>query len=321
MFLAAAMLVIVIWRKQRTSMFLLLVATIYFCIGTALVFARIYATQIEPHRLVLREVSFKSTKLEQPLRILHISDIQSDQIGRYELEAFRRMQDLHPDIIIYTGDLLQPLPQTCFESELSKIMDLFRQLHPSLGIYGVYGGIDEPLRRVPGNMLGELHMLENAEVSILWDETKIRLFGLSDCSARSPQEAAMLVRNWLAGSGPADISILFGHSPDYAVAIQDFLLDLCLAGHTHGGQIRIPFVGPLVTLTEHIPRSWAVGYREIGKTRLNVSAGIGSEHAGGLPCIRVNCPSEMTLIVIKPEGSELDDENPSAAADADKPRR
>ena len=64
--------------------------------------------------------------------------------------------------------------------------------------------------------------------------------------------------------------------------------------------LSIPFFGPLLTLTKRIPRSWALGYREIGKTRLNVSAGIGSEHMVGLCSIRVNCPPEMTLIVIEP---------------------
>ena len=86
MFLAAALLGGVVWYKRRNGSSLLWASTTCFCVGIALVCVRIYATHIEPHRLVLREVSFKSSKVVQPLRILHISDIQSDQIGPYEQE-------------------------------------------------------------------------------------------------------------------------------------------------------------------------------------------------------------------------------------------
>jgi predicted MPP superfamily phosphohydrolase len=264
---------------------------------------RIYATHIEPRQLVLREVSFKSAKVTRPLRILHISDIQSARVGRYEQEAFRRMRELDPDLIVFTGDMLQPWHPGSFVSEEQKIIALFRELRPSLGIYGVFGDVDYPLRNMPGNLLGNLLLLEDAEVAGDWENTRIRLFGLTNASSQSPEKAAALATRWLAGSGPTDINILFGHSPDYAVGVQDLPLDLCLAGHTHGGQLRIPFFGPLLTLTKHIPRSWAIGFREIGKTRLNVSAGIGSEHIVGLCSIRVNCPPEMTLIVIEPAGT------------------
>ncbi len=66
--------------------------------------------------------------------------------------------------------------------------------------------------------------------------------------------------------------------------------------------IFLPFVGPLITFTR-IPRDWARGFREVGRTRLNVSAGIGAEHAHGLPSIRINCPPEMTLIHFVPDGN------------------
>ena len=77
-------------------------------------------------------------------------------------------------------------------------------------------------------------------------------------------------------------------------------VDLCLAGHTHGGQVRIPGYGPIVTLSG-LPRHMARGLNDWGKTRIHVSAGIGSEHIAGLPPIRIFCPPEMTLIVIVPE--------------------
>jgi hypothetical protein len=83
-----------------------------------------------------------------------------------------------------------------------------------------------------------------------------------------------------------------------SVNITDLDIDLCLAGHTHGGQIRIPFFGPVVTLS-NVPKEWAMGYRKVRNIRMNVSAGIGSEHAGDLPAIRFNCPPKMSLFIVK----------------------
>lgn len=313
-FLAFALIGFIVHYKRRSESPLFRAAMTYLCIGVVLVCVRIYATHIEPRHLVLREVRFSSPHVKQPIRILHISDIQSDRIGRYEREVFRRMQDLHADIIVHTGDLLQPLPPASFGSELPKLAALFRGLSPPLGIYGVYGDVDEALRRVPADALGGLRLLENAKTRIQYGNTTIEVFGLANYSSRSPEEAKQLIRNWLNTSGPNNLTLLLGHSPDFAVAAQDFPLDLCLAGHTHGGQIRIPIIGPLLTLTKYIPRSWSIGYRKIGKTRLNVSAGIGSEHQSRLPSIRLNCPPEMTLIVIEPDESGSEKGKPTGAA-------
>ena len=79
-------------------------------------------------------------------------------------------------------------------------------------------------------------------------------------------------------------------------------IDLCLAGHTHGGQVWVPGYGPLVT-DSAVPREWARGFRQIGLPFLNVSAGAGSNRFGGLPPMRFNCPTELTLIELVPSGS------------------
>jgi predicted MPP superfamily phosphohydrolase len=76
-------------------------------------------------------------------------------------------------------------------------------------------------------------------------------------------------------------------------------IDLCLAGHTHGGQVRLPYWGALVIDSE-VPEAWSSGFARIGIPYLNVSAGAGSNRFGGLPPMRLNCPTEMTLIELAP---------------------
>jgi predicted MPP superfamily phosphohydrolase len=107
------------------------------------------------------------------------------------------------------------------------------------------------------------------------------------------------IEQWLALSAPNDFRILLGHAPDYVLGLSEASIDLCLAGHTHGGQVVLPFFGPLV-IDSAVPKDWAQGFRRVGIPYLNVSAGAGSNRRHGLPPLRFNCPTEMTLIELVP---------------------
>ena len=127
----------------------------------------------------------------------------------------------------------------------------------------------------------------------------ISLHGLNLRESKAQKWALRSVQPWLAGADPGVFRVLFGHSPNYALGMRDQPIDLCLAGHTHGGQVCLPWYGPLVTDSD-VPRDWAQGFRRIGVPYLNVSAGAGSNRFEGLPPMRFNCPTEMTLIELVP---------------------
>lgn len=306
-----------------------------------LVLVRLYATRIEPSRLQVREVAIESPKLvvphpatplvvpppasapstaaARPLRILHITDIQCDAVGDYDEKAFARMKALNPDLILFTGDLLQPLPPATPESELPKIAALLETLHPPLGLFGVLGDVDWRLADLARDGIGGMRLLNNedAVVDLAMNtdadaggdpnsdgtdlpRRRLRVHGLGlDESSGETGGGYDRVRRWLDSAAPGDFTILLGHRPDYILGVRDLAIDLCLAGHTHGGQIRVPGFGPILTLSG-VPRELARGFHEVGATRLNTSAGIGCEHAAGLPDIRFFCPPEMTLIEIRP---------------------
>jgi predicted MPP superfamily phosphohydrolase len=88
-----------------------------------------------------------------------------------------------------------------------------------------------------------------------------------------------------------------GHRPDFALGEVDS--DLLVAGHTHGGQVRLPFFGPVMTLS-NVPRSWAAGVTKLpGNRTLVVSRGIGMER-GGAPELRFLCRPELVVLTIVP---------------------
>ncbi len=263
---------------------------------------RFYATHWEPGRLAVRQQTLPVEGLREPLRLLHISDIQSARIGTYEKRAVRVMQSLKPDLIVHTGDFLQPVEPATYESEAPKLAELLASLEAPLGKLNVPGDTDGPLSEKLEQGFGGFRTLSDEEHILQWQGTPIRLYGLSLHSSRNQQAAAARAGAWLGDSGPGEVAILLGHAPDYILAVQENPIDLCLAGHTHGGQVRLPGIGPLLTLSA-VPDELALGFHAVGETHLNVSGGIGSEGRPGLPPIRFGCPSEMTLIELVPADS------------------
>ena len=285
--------------KARCRKVLFCFSGIYIFLAVDLLLLRYYVTYVEPQQLVLRQVRIETPKLQQPFRILHISDIQAGSIGAYEREVFARIAELKPDLILNTGDYLQEVAPATFESEWPKLVELFRSVEPEYGMYGIFGDTELELYRVPEESLGPLELLSSRTVEIDTGAGMLSVHGLSLYQSNKSEWADRTVGQWLEQSDDAEFRILMGHAPDYAMGMAEQPIDLCLAGHTHGGQVRLPFFGPLTTYSQ-VPKDWARGFRRVGIPYLNVSAGAGSNRRNGLPPIRFNCPTEMTLIELVP---------------------
>lgn len=257
----------------------------------------LYAIRIEPRRLQIREVELATTKLTRPLRILHMSDVQTDRVTDYEEGVFRKMAELQPDLILHTGDLVQTRRHASDETERAKLLALFGTLRPPLGIWHVHGDVDRHLVRLDAQAVSPLRVLGDQHVELSTPGGVVSLYGLTLGSSANAWDPNPDTRRW-AGS-TRGFKILLGHNPNFVMQAKNLPVDLCLAGHTHGGQIRVPFFGPPLTLC-NVPRELARGWHRVGGVQLNVSAGIGGEHCAGLPTIRLNCPPEMTLIRVVP---------------------
>jgi predicted MPP superfamily phosphohydrolase len=236
---------------------------------------------IEPQALEVTRVSLISDKLERPLRIVVIADLQTDRVGEYERHTLERAVLEKPDLVLLPGDYIQGSPD-----EWPRLAKLLAEvgLAAPLGVYAVQGNVDadgwpQIFTQVSAEVFTDTRTLRRPELAVT---------GLSLGDSFDPNlQVAVQDR----------FHIAFGHAPDFALGRVD--ADLLVAGHTHGGQVRLPLIGPLLTLS-HVPRAWAAGVTELsGGRTLVVSRGVGMER-GSAPRLRFLCRPELVVIEVTP---------------------
>lgn len=259
----------------------------------------VFATFIEPFRLQLETATFKAPAARAgatPLRIGVLTDIQTPRVTDYELGAIDRLMAEKPDIIVIPGDIYQgPVDQ--FESALPGFRDLFRRLSAPGGIYCVLGDVDwtpRLLRMFEGT---PIRLLVNEVATTEYRDRRLAIGG-TQLHWRAPG-VEETVRRMEDASGSEDIRILVSHRPDVVKLLRpDSRIDLVIAGHTHGGQIVLPFFGPPVTLTT-VPRTIAAGgLHDLCGNAIYVSRGVGCER-NQAPRIRFLCPPEISIVTLE----------------------
>ena len=258
-----------------------------------------YVSEYEHGRLLVRTVTIESPKIKDPIDILHISDLEAAEIDAHAAKALEKIALIDADMIIFTGDLIELQPGDDPEDLWKDLAPLLSRLDPPLGFYGVYGDGDYILFHLPVSSESRLRMLPVQPHNVKYGDTELSLKGLSLFQSRMEDIVEPHLDTWLDALEPEVFSILVGHGPSYVLSAQEYAIDLCLAGHTHGGQVRLPILGPLVA-NSAIPKHLSRGFNKIGKTQINVSAGLGTDRFQGMPIIRFNCPTEMSLIQLRP---------------------
>lgn len=256
---------------------------------------------IEPLSIEVRHVSVTSDQWDTAapsLRIVQISDTHVERLTGRERDVVQLVNDLDPDLILMTGDYLNI--SNLFDAQSREdFRNWAGQLHARYGTYAAWGNTDLPAWRD--------ELFDGLDVTILEDEVTtlhingqpIHLLGL-DIHHHFIDKDRRALRHLAQDVPQEGFNILLYHTPDLmpeVAATNRF--DLYLAGHTHGGQIRLPVYGALMTASKYGKRYEAGRYRE-GRTTLYVNRGLGFE--GGLaPRVRFFCPPEITVITVSPE--------------------
>jgi predicted MPP superfamily phosphohydrolase len=256
-----------------------------------------YACWVEPARLGLTQLTLRSPRLNgcPPLRLLHISDLHVERITARERQLLRWVERLAPDVIVITGDYLN-ISYTYDATAQHQTRKLLSRLRAPRGVYAITGSpaVDHP--QVVASLLEGLDLtwLRDEVTSLSWHGQRLQIAGV-ECSYDVEADEDKL-RRLLDGRASDAFTLLLYHTPDVMPAAVQAGVDLYLAGHTHGGQLRLPFFGALVTASIYGKRYEMGAYRQ-GDTLLYVSRGVGLEGKGA-PRARFLCPPEIVLFTL-----------------------
>ncbi len=222
-------------------------------------------------------------RVQAPLKIAQLSDLHTYGLGWRERRMLEILNREKPDVILITGDTLA---SNGGNYQMCRLV--YQRLHAPLGVWFVRGNWENwrPLRheREYYQSAG-IHLLVNQSAELRKD---VWLVGLDDPLTGTPALAKAL-----RGIPEGVFTIVMFHSPGYFHRIAG-QMDLCLAGHTHGGQVRIPFMYPL-WLPGGVGRYLEGWYVERG-TRMYVSRGLGMS----VFPVRFNCRPELAFITLEP---------------------
>lgn len=227
------------------------------------------------------------------LRLAHLSDLHSSHtvsLGHIE-ESFRLALSAKPDVIAITGDIV-----TKFAPDPAALIQLLKQLSAAAPTVACLGNHDGG--RWMGHHGGPAHpdavveLLEAAGVRVLRNATeRMEARGRSWLMTGTEDLWSFPLDPDRAGFRPESLRrIVLAHNPDTKDALAREPWDLMLCGHTHGGQIRLPWVGGRWTAPVLDDR-YIEGLLPWGHRHLHISRGVGCLHG-----LRINCPPEVTLL-------------------------
>jgi predicted MPP superfamily phosphohydrolase len=246
-------------------------------------------------------------------RLVQLSDLHYDGLRLSQemlTEAIATSNHAQPDIVVLTGDYI-----TDSTTPMETLARSLQQLQSQLGVYAVLGNHDHYR---PGFKATVTDALTQVGIHVLWNQiaypwgSEFPVVGLADFWSREFDPVSVFSK--IPASVPR---LVLSHNPDTAAPLQAWRVDLQLSGHTHGGQIVVPGLGPVAGWLElgktHLPSflhpwipfsrnnsdrivrhwEWSEGLHSVGTNLLYVNRGLGTYAPG-----RLFCPPEVTIITL-----------------------
>ncbi|MCI6763732.1 metallophosphoesterase [bacterium] len=251
-------------NKSHIFIYILLI------IGLIIIYSRYIATtgiQIKEYSVINNKIpeSFKGFK------VVHFSDLKygSTTDQKYLKKLVNKINELNPDIIIFTGDLISSNYKLT-DNDKKSIIENLNKLDPKIDIYSIRG--DNDINETYNSIITQTKIIEinNLNKLIYYKgDTPIMLIGLDD-SINGNQSLDMAF-NYEENNY---YKILIAHEPDTYEKIKDKNIDLFLAGHSLNGQVRLPFIGSIYTPTG--AKKYYDSKYKIDNTEIYISNGLGT---------------------------------------------
>jgi len=281
-------------KKVKTKivrlLLLILLATLFVTV--------FYGSFVEPNIIKVKNISlnFNKTQEHETIKIAFASDIH---VGPYKKEAFieylvRRINKEQTDFIFLGGDMLFGKE---FEAKyLRPLQNLDAPTFAvtgnheyNLGKYGDLKQLDQTKLLRENFQAWGIEILDNETQNFNYNNITLSISGIKDLwTGRADLKK---VRDNIKAN---DINVLIAHNPDVILDSDHEAFDLILSGHTHAGQIRLPFIGALMGVPTILGRKYDHGLWQFDKNHLYISSGLGESG----PRARLFNPPELTIIEI-----------------------
>ncbi len=258
----------------------------FLSLGIAGVAGTVVADSVwyEPQALQIEKIAFPTSSTGGPIRLLQVSDLHLSSFNSYFARVAKQVADLQPDLIVLTGDYLEQ------ERNIRGVLSFLKELKATHGIYAVQGNWEywsrlegENLRRHFAGAGVKLLINERADLDI--KGRALSIFGLDYPSSNDH------LHQLQKEVDPQRFNLLLSHVPAFSHEQLNEHINLVLSGHTHGGQVRLPFLPPF-----YLPRysgRFVAGFYQVSQHQipLYVSRGVGTSV---LP-LRFFCRPEIGL--------------------------
>ena len=259
--------------------------------------------------IIKRNYKITTNKIENNIKIIHLSDIHGIKSKYKGKKILKTVQNEKPHIIVITGDLIDKTDYRNGKCPFEATIDFAKNLLKVAPVYYVFGNHEGILLEDKTNKGFEfvksledsgIKIMNNESENVLVKETNITILGIQEpqiVSEYDPYEKTVEeeLRFVFQGIKGENLKILLVHRPEYFEIYSEYDIDVCLAGHAHGGQVRLPFIKGLYAPNQGWFPKYTKGKYELNNSQMIVSPGLGNS----VIKLRVFDPLEINIISIE----------------------
>ena len=261
----------------------------------------------DTHHFVVREYNFTSEKIRKHVKLVMLSDLHNYQYGRDNIQLLDAIDALKPDAVVLAGDMVTAGQKEKFD----KTVEFLAKIKDRYPMYYAFGNHEQKIN-IYADRYGDMgekyeNALKAAGIEVLCNkhitlpEWGITIYGLEIGHEyfqrfKTKPFPDNYLESLLGKKDEETYGVLLAHNPEYFPEYAQWGADLVLSGHIHGGIVRLPFLGGVISPAIKLFPKVGGGLFVEGKARMALGRGIGTHS----PDVRMFNPGEVLAITLEP---------------------
>lgn len=273
-----------------------------------LIIAGLWVILYDTHHFVVRRYTFSSEKIKKPVKLVMLSDLHDYQYGKDNIQLLDAIEKEAPDAVVLAGDMITAGKKEKFEKTVA-FLETMKDRYP---LYYAYGNHEQKIKLYTEYYgdLGEryekaltevgISPLCNARVSL--PEWGICIYGLEIGHAyfqrfKTKPFPKGYLESLIGKKDGETFNVLLAHNPEYFPEYAEWGADLVLSGHVHGGIVRLPFLGGVISPAIRLFPKYDGGLFMEKDSHMVLGRGIGTHS----PNVRMFNPGELVVVELSPK--------------------